>query len=217
MINPIKTRALRLLAESLDDIERTRIATENRLRAAQEDIEALGSFGLLVFDPLIELNESLNNNEKGAIKALEKMMKQHDLGPWVKNNVGVGLKQGARLIAAIGDPAYNEAEGRLRRGPAELWAYTGYHVEQGKRPKHRRGEQSNWNATAKMRARLVAESCIKQRHSPFRPVYDRARAAWAERDTTDGHKHNHALGVTTKALLKDLHLTAKTFHVKDEQ
>jgi hypothetical protein len=32
-------------------------------------------------------------------------MRAHPLGPWVKRTTGVGEKTGARLLAAIGDPA----------------------------------------------------------------------------------------------------------------
>jgi len=209
MIDPDKTRALGLLAETVDDLERTRIALDNRLRAAEKDIKALGLIGPLIYSSMIELAALVKVWEKDAVKDLQKMMKQHDLAPWVEENIGIGYKQGARLIAAIGDPAYNEAEGRFRRGPAELWAYAGYHVINGKRPRRQKGVQSNWNPTAKMRARLVAESCRSQRHSPYRPVYEKAKADWADRDVTKGHRDNHALAVTAKAILKDLYLYSR--------
>lgn len=44
---------------------------------------------------------------------------------------------------------------------------------------------------------------------PFRAVYDEARANWADRDTTDLHKHNHALRCVAKAILKDLWCEAR--------
>jgi hypothetical protein len=60
-----------------------------------------------------------------------------------------------------------------------------------------------------MRAFLIAESCIKQRTSPYRADYDRARASWADKDTSDGHKHNHALRVVAKAVLRDMFIEAR--------
>jgi hypothetical protein len=63
-----------------------------------------------------------------------------------------------------------------------------------------------------MRAFLVAESCIKHRTSPYRTVYDAARLSWADRDTSDGHKHNHALRLVAKAVLKDLWIEGRRLH-----
>jgi hypothetical protein len=65
--------------------------------------------------------------ECSAIRNLEKALVKHPLGPWVKTAVGVGEKQGARLIAAIGDPYWNTLHDRPRL-VSELWAYCGLHV-----------------------------------------------------------------------------------------
>lgn len=184
-------------AEFLDDVEKVRIATQNRMRAMGE-AEIDGESYAKQVEAFLAL-------EHEATLALRRVVRQHPLGDWIKRTVGVGEKQGARLLAAIGDPAYNHAAGRPRRGPAELWAYCGFVPGQ----KRQKGVKSNWNATAKMRAFLIAESCIKCRRSPYRAVYDAARANWSERDVKDGHKHNHALRVTAKAILRDLFLEAR--------
>lgn len=190
---------LQFAAEFLTDTEGLRISTENRLR--QLAIEAPG-VDLRVYR---EQALALAAIEHQAVLELQRAMRAHPYGGWVKQTLGVGEKQGARLIAAIGDVVYNHAADRQRRGPAELWAYCGYAPGQ----KRRKGVRSNWNATAKMRAFLVAESCMKKRDSPFRADYDRARANWADRDVSDGHKHNHALRVVAKEVLKSLFLYAK--------
>lgn len=214
---------LLILADALDDIERTRIANENRLRSlttvkglADTDKAAVTLGGIV---------SVLADVEKQSTKALERAMKAHPLGPWVQCTVGVGLKQGARLIAAIGDPIWNTAEDRPRRGPAELWCYCGYAPGQ----KRTKGVKSNWNADAKMRAFLCAEGALKsgvrrldgcddsdgydlnhrEAISPLGQVYLDARTSWAEKETSDGHKHNHALRLVAKAILKDLFLEAK--------
>ena len=194
---------LLVLADALDDIERTRIANENRLRSLTT-IKGLDETDQASVR-LTSIVDGLQALESGSTRALEHAMKAHPLGPWVKRTTGIGLKQAARLIAAIGDPTWNSAEDRPRRGPAELWAYCGYRPGQ----RRQKGLRDNWNATAKMRARLCAESCVKQRSSPYRPVYDRARAAWSAKDTTDLHKHNHGLRLVAKAILKDLFLEAR--------
>lgn len=218
--------ALGLAAATLDDIERTRIALGNRLYAMKEDgLAATPQYAM--FQSIADGMDAL---DREATRALERAMRKHPLGPWVKAHVGVGEKQAARLLAAIGDP-YVKAEqedadtreviedARPRRGPAELWAYCGYAPGQ----KRRRGVKANWNAQAKTRAFLIAESCIKQTgetdskgrprsRSPYRDVYDTAKAKWADRDTTDGHKHNHALRCVAKAVLKDLYLASRELH-----
>lgn len=184
-------------AEYLDDIEKIRIATENRLRSMVE-----AGIDTEFYDKQVEAFQKM---EKEAVLSLQKVMKRHPLGKWIESTKGVGLKQGARLIASIGDITYNHLEDRPRRGPAELWAYCGYRPDQ----KRKKGERSNWNPTAKMRAFLIAESCIKQMQSPYRKVYDKARESWESREVSDGHKHNHALRVTAKTILKDLFLEAR--------
>jgi hypothetical protein len=149
--------------------------------------------------------DALLKIEHQATLALQRAVRKHPLGDWIKRTVGIGEKQGARLIAAIGDVSYNHAEDRPRRGPAELWAYCGFRPDQ----KRRKGVQSNWNAQAKMRAFLIAESCVKHTTSPYRAVYDQARASWAGRETSAGHQHNHALRRVAKAVLKDLFVEAR--------
>jgi hypothetical protein len=193
---------LQLAAATLDDIERTRIAMQNRLRAMRDD-HGVGDTPEYARAELIY--EALDDAEHQATLELQRALRRHPLGPWVKRTVGIGEKQGARLLAALDDPYWNHAEDRPRRGPAELWAYCGFAPGQ----KRKKGQKSNWNAQAKMRAFLVAESCIKHMHSPYRADYDRARASWADRETSDGHKHNHALRVVAKAVLRDLYLAAK--------
>lgn len=185
---------LLVLADALDDTERVRIATGNRLRALRDDKRLDGTPAA---DALEALHGQLTSMEHALALDLKRAMRRHPLGPWVAATIGVGEKQAARLLAAIGDPG-------ARPNPAKLWAYCGYHVIDGKRPRRRKGEKANWSNTAKMRARLIAESCIKHAHSPYRAVYDRERAKWAARDTTDGHRHNHALAVVAKAVLLDM-------------
>lgn len=221
---------LLILADRLNDMEGLRKATANQLSALTRSADIQGGKGLSehskVAVSMADWLALLEKEEHKVVLQLQRALRQHPLGRWVKDTVGIGEKQGARLIAAIGDPYWNHAEGRPRRGPAELWAYCGYAPGQ----KRRRGVQSNWNAEAKMRAYLCAESCIKQtgdadgattsnggtrRRSPYRDVYDAARANWAERDTSDAHKHAHGLRCVAKAILKDLWLAARAIRLAD--
>ncbi|MFJ8852306.1 hypothetical protein [Streptomyces sp. NPDC102437] len=126
---------LALLADVLDDLERTRIANENRLRQLtrtepDKDGEERG-FGLTLDHPQIatlsDMVETLAKVEHQATLNLQRAVRKHPLGPWVKATIGVGEKQGARLIATIGDPYWNTLHDRPRT-VSELWAYCGLHV-----------------------------------------------------------------------------------------
>lgn len=126
---------LTILSDALDDLERTRIANENRLRQLtrtepDKDGEERG-FGLSLEHPsvarLSAIVDSMLELEKEATGNLQKAMKAHPLGPWVARTKGVGEKQGARLISILRDPYWNDLYDRPRL-VSELWAYCGLHV-----------------------------------------------------------------------------------------
>jgi hypothetical protein len=126
---------LALAAEILDDAEKVWIANNNRLsvmtRAAEDKDGEERGWGLTEDHPdvarLAALVDMLDKVVKEATKNLEKRMRQHPLGPWQKQAKGVGEKQLARLLAAIGDPYWNDLHTRPRT-VSELWAYCGFHV-----------------------------------------------------------------------------------------
>jgi hypothetical protein len=192
---PPAASRLRIAAGSLDDIEglRKSVANQKRGLAAHQLLDAKA-------EKLIDFQlEHISAMETKARLALKHAVREHPLADWIKETRGISEVGIGRLLAAIGEPAYNAAEDRPRRGPAELWAYCGYAPGQ----KRRRGQKSNWNAEAKMRAYVVADTVVKV-GGPYREIYDQARASWADRDTSDGHKHNHALRVVAKAILRDI-------------
>ncbi len=208
--------ALKLASATLDDVEVARIAATNRVETISRDGLADSAY----YHAAKAIADNLAAIEDQCVKNLTTVMKVHPLGPWVECTVGVGMKQGARLIAAIGDPHWNDAENRPRRGPAELWGYCGFAPDQIRK----RGVAARWNHAAKMRAFLCAESCIKHRTSDYRAVYDNARLDYADAvhetscyrcgpsgkpaeigsPLSNGHKHARALRAVSKAILKDL-------------
>lgn len=127
--------ALALAADILDDIERVRCANANRLqiltRSAEDKDGEVRGFGLDESHPdvarLAAMVELLKSLDKDATKHLEKVMRRHPLHSWAKAQKGVGDKQVARLLAAIGDPYINGATG-LPRTVSALWKYCGLHV-----------------------------------------------------------------------------------------
>jgi hypothetical protein len=194
---------LSLAAEVLDDLEKVRIANENRYRQLTRSVADVDGgergFGLDESNPdvrrLRALVDALAIAEHQATLNLQRLMRAHPLGPWMKATKGIGPKQGARLLAAIGDPYWNGLHDRPRT-VSELWAYSGYHpVIAGSNPdqqrndvqrdlvrvaaKRARGQKANWSADAKMRAYLVAESILRA-GGPYREFYDKARAKYAD-------------------------------------
>lgn len=263
---------LALLADVLDDLERTRIANENRLRQlTRTEVDSDGEergFGLTLDQPqvaaLADVVTALGKLEHQSTLNLQRAVRKHPLGPWVKATIGVGEKQGARLLAAIGDPYWNTLYDRPRL-VSELWAYCGLHVHPaahvdrdshsspggggkqgdpghasgatqegpaGVAPTRTRGQKANWSTIAKTRAYLVAESCIKQAHSPYRSVYDDGRTKYANtahaapcrrcgpagKPATTGtplsarHQHARAMRLVMKEILKDLWRESKRLH-----
>ncbi len=228
-----------VLADVLADLEHGRVANENRLRAHEQG-KGLDDGRLAdsrAARTMARITDALGELEHAATLELNRAMRAHPLGPWVKRTVGIGEKQGARLLAAIGDPyikpaMYNE-HGELvaparPRLVSELWQYCGH----GAPSKRQRGVKSWWNPTAKMRLHLVADKVVQAgvrkldgwddsngydfEHrtaiSPLGGVYLAARCDWATRDTSDGHKHNHALRMVGKAILLDLWREAHVLH-----
>lgn len=136
--------ALALAADVLDDLERVRIANENRLRQlTRTDADVDGGergFGLTEGHPdvlrLAVIVDALVRIEHDATLNLQRLVRRHPLGAWVKANRGVGEKQGGRLLASIGDPYWRpelvrEDGSVLSAGPrtvSALWAYCGLHV-----------------------------------------------------------------------------------------
>jgi hypothetical protein len=185
-VNPYEE--IGLLAERVNQLEEVRIADENRVRSITQSVGEHGGDGReALIDSLTSVNDGIKALENQSITELKRSMRRlPGVGDWVKNTPGLGEKTVGRLIGSIGNPAYNFTAGRVRRGPAELWAYCGLHVIDGKAPRRQRGQQANWSTEAKTRAFLCAEGCVKavggetksgavKKRSPYRDVYELAR------------------------------------------
>lgn len=283
--------ALLMAAAVVDDLERTRIANENRLRQltrTEADSDGLErGFGLDLTHPdvarLAGIVEGLVALEHQAVLQLQRTMRAHPLGAHVAATRGLGEKQAARLLAAVGDPYWNTLHDRPRT-VSQLWAYCGLHTlpvdheSAGTQPspvdgaalpasrtsfdaqtsraggtqhpagltsvddpatgaggdehrdvgqpvpeahplaahvaaRRRKGQRANWSNEAKMRAYLIAASCIKA-GGPYRLEYDarRAHTAVTHPEWTPGHSHNDGLRVAAKAMLRDLWRAARDLH-----
>lgn len=197
--NLLRDAQLGILSDTLDGLEELRTATSNRLRilltpADQLDADGLArGFGYTEEHPTVRstiaLRDSLADLEKRAVRDLEKHLKRHPLWPVIRDERGVGAKQGARLLAAIGDPYWNDLHDRPRT-VSELWAYCGYSVIGGAAQRRKKGVRSNWSTVAKTRAFLVAEAVVK---ASVR-VLDKDAAATEEGYNPDNREALSALG-----------------------
>ena len=243
---------LYLFADQLGDVESLRTATANRLRTlfSDEDWGKGVSEDLPEAKALTSQLEQIEAVEHGVTLSLMRAMRAHYLGPWCKTTVGVGEKQLGRLLAVIGDPAARAKPSQLwaycglhvlhpgqsphdtqprtagvdpSSDPGQLVADT-HDDRAGVAPTRARGQQSNWSTEAKTRTYLIAESCIKQMHSPYRTVYDDGRTKYADATHQHvckrcgpsgkpaevgtplslGHQHARAMRLVMKRILLDL-------------
>lgn len=125
---------LSILADVVTDFETVRVANENRVRqlTRTETDKDGGSrgFGLAGHPEVVKLQAAvaaLAAAEHDAVLNLQRAVRKHPLGHVQKRYRGLGEKQFARLLAAIGDPFWNDLHERPRT-VSELWAYSGFHV-----------------------------------------------------------------------------------------
>lgn len=231
---------LALAADVLDDLETVRIANENRLRQltrTEEDADGEErGFGLDATHPdvakLTALVQMLADAEHQGVLNLNRTLRRHPLGPWIKNQKGVGEKTAARLLAVIGDPYINPQTGQPRT-VSQLWAYCGH--GDPARVKFRGMSQDDLfrlgSPLAKKRVWLIATSCLKAQ-GPYADVYYTRKEATVGREHSteckrcgpsgkpaqpgspwsDAHRHADALRIVGKAFLRDLWIESKRIH-----
>lgn len=210
--------AIVTLAELVDDVERVRIATGNRIGALER------TFGSSL-PHLDAVMQQLEHVEDIAERELRRAWRQHPLAGWAKDIPGLGEPSIARLIATIGDPAE-------RPNPAKLWAYCGHGDPARSRLQRGAGQDdllARGNPAAKKRVWLIAYQFMRTPSSPYRALYEAARAKYADRVHTapcarcgprgrpapagspwsPGHQHAAALRTVGKAFLLDLWKAAR--------
>lgn len=231
---------LDLAVAVLDDTETVWIANNNRLSimirpGSLTDVKERG-WGLTMEHPDVAMLATLVANLKAGVeqatKNLEKRMKKHPLGPWVKAQKGLGPKQTARLLGAIGDPYWNILHDRPRT-VSELWSYCGFAPVDGVARRRTKGVKSNWSEDARKRAWLITSSVIKTgAGGPYRKVYDDTKARYADAvhnspcircgpaknpapagsPLSKGHIDGRGRRAIAKEVLKDLWIESKRLH-----
>jgi hypothetical protein len=198
---------LGMCADVVQDLEDVRKANENRLRTLTAPRDQHGH-GMSILHPdvkrLSDIVAAISAAEHQAILHLQRVMRKHQLGPFVKSSKGIGEKQAARLLASINDPYWNDLHNRPRK-LRELYRFCGMDVvntsAQGKcesqsvtgagvAPSKQRGEKVNWSPDARMRLWLVANQCVKEPGTSwpdgpqptwrYREVYEQGRTKYAD-------------------------------------
>lgn len=203
---------LRVYAEVFEDLQKQRIATVNRMERGGIDPAFMEA-----------VTDRLHAAENEAGKVMRKCYRSAvpaSVRAWQEGSIGIGEHLLARLIGTIGHPVHTTVYewdgdgservlvevGEMDRSVSQLWSYCGHGDPLRRRAKGMTKEDAAamGNPRAKMVVHLLAESCVKQRRSPYRVVYDEAREQYEARDWTDLHRHNAALRKVGKAILKDL-------------
>jgi hypothetical protein len=250
----MEAQMLSFAADVLDDLEATLLANQNRLRhltrtEVDKDGELRG-LGRDVRDKDVarqaDLVTALKAVEHKAILNLQRLMRQHPLEPWRAAQHGVGEKQFARLLAAVGDPYWNTLYGRPRT-VSELWAFCGLHTVSpgGDQPcadahttlvaaRRQRGQRANWSTVAKSRAYLIAAKMLLCGN---RELYDTRKAATEGRvhvapcvrcgpsghpgqpgsPWSAAHRHADALRIVSKWLLREMWEASRDVHLAGQR
>lgn len=231
---------LSLAAEVVSDLEENRKANANRLgflTRSGEDADGIErGLGMDERHPdvarLAALVDAMAQLEHKAVLNLNRLVRQHPLGPWIKAQKGVGDKQAARLLAIVGDPYINMQTGEPRT-VSQLRSYCG-HGDPTRR-KRKGMTQADLFALgspeAKMRVWNIAASCLKAQGHYADVYYARkdvtegrlhvndcvrcgpsGKPALAGSPWSDAHRHADALRIVGKEFLRDLWLEAKRLH-----
>ena len=214
-------------ARQLWDVQKTRVALNNRVKAMERDERDMSAF----MAPALHSLEQMEAIERGINNNLERIARQHFMADWIKDAPGIGLPGFARLMGVTGP---------LDRFPtvSKLWKYLGMGVQDGHAPRRERGvpfshtDCTGWHlrtcppkcptdhhkqcvpgqpGTAyspqgRVLCHQLADSIVKVGKGPYSEAYDRKKAQYeAERpEWTQAHRHNAAMRYAVKCLLRDL-------------
>ena len=179
------------------DVQKTRVASENRIR----------SLGELEEGDISDVAGTLQQTEALLAKDIRKSVRQHPFYPyWLKHVKGIAEVLSAQLICLIRGQVHTpecqekrdkyfskrkKGEGKRAkrfecdcpiqeierfRTVSALWAYAGLHTVDGKAPRRKKGETSSWNHKLRMLMYNVSASFVRCTTGPYRKWYDEFKA-----------------------------------------
>lgn len=120
---------------------------------------------------------------------------------------------------------------------SSLWKYSGMHVEEGKAPKRKKGQQLEFSIKRRTMIWKIADSFMKQRSPIYREIYDKEKKKQARRrykkgelfkkygkpykkddiHISKGHAHNRALRKMVKIFLAHYWMWCKEYSHTNEE
>lgn len=233
-------RGLRYLAEMFADLQQFRIACGNRAARgyhSSKDGEPI--------EPLLASLQHQEDELLKRLVRMYRVAVEASIRDWIHNTTGLGEPVMARLLGHLGHPRvaqpyHWEGKGKdnrvlvadepYHRSISQLWSYCGVGDPARKRRKAMSVEDAAACGSPRLRSLLfvIAENCMKMNGgvdkngrprplSPYRAVYDEAKAVYATRvervDDEDkpwppARQHAAALRKVGKEVLRDLWLAA---------
>jgi hypothetical protein len=192
---PVST--LRWLVDVYYQTQKLRIQLGNRIAAVEREadegpVPPLPASAQVTFDRLAEAEDAL-------VKDMATALEGHPAMRWLSEVKGIGPTLGAKLLGLIGEiDSFTTV--------SKLWRFAGLAVIDGARERPVKGEKLHYSIRVKTVLYLIAGSFMKVKDSPYRAVYDAARAQYAvTRPTwTKGHQHLAALRRVEKLFLSHL-------------
>jgi hypothetical protein len=232
-------RELRVFAELYADVQQTRIACENRAERGGLDPIILGPYFKGLAQTEHQLKLALGRCYRRVVDPSIREWQQATIGigehtlARLLGAIGHPRHATPHHWEGDGDNRVLIADPPFERNVAKLWAYCGHGDPARRRRKGMTAEDGAalGNPRAKMLTYLLAEACMKcvgsagsssesvdlaptRARSPYRDVYDQAKAVYADRTDEDGKPwpparyHAAALRRVGKEILRDLWLAA---------
>lgn len=179
--------------ETLKDLEKLRIATENRIRSLKGfDIDT--TF-------LKEELKTIKFLEKKANMEMIKAVEKNKIFSWLMNVDGIADKSAAMLVALMGDVDRFQTI-------SSLWAYAGLGVENGEAPRRKKGNQIHYNPHLKsLCLGIIGGNFIRSKAEPqYQNYLDKKIFYEQNRDWKKLRRHRAAIRFVVKEFMKRLWL-----------
>lgn len=189
---------LRFLADTYMQAQKFRISCENRARSLEQGVDVAEEAQQEFISVLAERFKGI---EEEIFDRMAQSVKTHPAWPWLSAVKGIGPTLAVKILGMIPDISGFDTM-------SSLWRYSGLSVTpDGKAERPVKGEKLHYNKRLKTTMYLVAGSFLKS-NSPFRRIYDEARAYYAQMrpDWTDGHRHLAAMRKMEKVFLGCLYI-----------
>lgn len=184
------------LIELRTSIQRNRIQMGNRLNADERGADQLSKKGRELYE---KYSERFEENEKEIEKDIKKLIKGIQIIEDMQQVKGIGPMFAASLAAMID----------IERSPnfSNLLRYSGYGIKDGKIDKPTKGQKLPYNKHLKTLLYNIATSFMKVKGSPYRVVYDTAKAYYEQSrpEWTDMHRHRAATRKMIKVFVSHLY------------